>query len=300
MNGTLGVVIVTYNSADVIEACLHSCQGLRVVVVDNASSDDTLRRIAATGAAAIANAENRGFAYAVNQGFEHLGTDFVLLLNPDVQLKTTLDPLLAACSEPGVGAAAGTLTDPDGRPQAGFTIRRFPTPAALICEVLGINRLWPSNPVNRRYRCAGLDLTRPADVEQPAGAFLLVRRSAWERLGGFDTRFHPVWFEDVDFCRRLHDQGLRIRYVPEVAASHLGGTSISKLSWGCREVYWYASLLRYASKHFQKRAVRGVSLAVLVGSVVRTGIGFARRRNREPFSAYARVIRLAVSCAVRG
>ncbi len=75
--------------------------------------------------------------------------------------------------------------------------------------MLGLNRLWPGNPVNRRYRCLDLDLEAAADVEQPAGAFLLIRRDAWQALGGFDEGFHPIWFEDVDFLKRARDAGYR-------------------------------------------------------------------------------------------
>ncbi len=96
-------------------------------------------------------------------------------------------------------------------PQSGFTIRRFPTPAALIFELFGINRLWPSNPVNRHYRYLDRDLDQPGPVEQPAGAFLMTRRDVWESLHGFDESFHPVWFEDVDYCKRASGSGYQIR-----------------------------------------------------------------------------------------
>ena len=79
----------------------------------------------------------------------------------------------------------------------------------------------------------------------------MFRREVWQRLGGFDTQFYPLWFEDVDFCKRACDLGLKIQYVPQVTARHQGGHSIAGLDWACREVYWYVSLLRYASKHFR-------------------------------------------------
>ena len=68
--------------------------------------------------------------------------------------------------------------------------------------------MWPGNPVNRRWRCHDLDLSVAQDVEQPAGACLLVRGSVWQELGGLDERFHPLWFEDVDFCQRLKQRGV--------------------------------------------------------------------------------------------
>ncbi len=191
------------------------------IVVDNASRDRTVERAQAhPGVRVIANRENRGFAAAVNQGIRAVESEYILLLNPDAQLLTSVDALVSASAQ--YGLAAGRLVDSNGRAQAGFTLRRFPTPAALIFELFGINRLWPSNPVNRHYRYLDRDLAQPGSVEQPAGAFLMTRRDVWERLGGFDEGFHPIWFEDVDYCRRAVDAGYRIEYVPAVTARHHG------------------------------------------------------------------------------
>ncbi len=122
-----GVVIVTYNSAGMIERCLESCGELPVVVVDNASRDATCELVRRhTFARLIANASNYGFAGAVNQGVAALDTQLVLLLNPDTELKTSIEKLETACLEAGTGLAAGQLTDEQGRPQQGFTLRRFP------------------------------------------------------------------------------------------------------------------------------------------------------------------------------
>jgi len=300
MNRT-GVVIVTYNSGDVIERCLDSCGHLQAVVVDNASKDKTVELVRRrSGVKLIANSSNRGFAGAANQGVEALDTEMILLLNPDVELQNSVDPLEDACGQQSVGLATGKLVDSLGKVQAGFTVRRFPTPLTLIFEVLGINRLLPWNWENRRYRCLDLDLSQAAEVEQPAGAFLMFRREVWQQLGGFDTQFHPLWFEDVDFLKRAHLLGLKIEYLPEVTARHQGGHSIAGMEWGCREVCWYVSLLRYASKHFRPYAYRGVSAAVVLGSMVRAVIGVVQRRSLRPISVYAKVARIAGLCMISG
>jgi len=290
-----GVVIVTYNSAQVIERCLGSCIRLApVVVVDNASGDNTAELVRRRSSVnLIANASNRGFASAVNQGVEALDTELVLLLNPDIELETPIDALEGACGQPEVGMATGKLVDSLGHVQKGFTLRRFPTPATLAFETLGINRLFPWNPINRRYRCLDLDLSKPVEVEQPPGAFLLFRREVWQRLGGFDTQFHPLWFEDVDFLQRARAMDIKIQYLPEVIARHQGGHSIASMEWGCREVCWYASLLKYASKHFRPYAFRGVSAAVVLGSMFRAVIGVIHRRSFRPLQVYAKVAQLA-------
>jgi GT2 family glycosyltransferase len=295
-----GVVIVTYNSEGMIERCLESCGNLPVVVVDNASEDATRELVPRERVRLIANPANYGFARAVNQGVTALDTELILLLNPDAELQTPLEDLEAACLREGTGLAAGQLTNEKGQPQRGFALRRFPTAPALMLEVLGVNRLVPLNPINRWYRCLNQDLSKPAEAEQPAGAFLMFRREVWHRLGGFDTQFYPLWFEDVDFCKRAHELGLKIQYVPQVTAIHQGGHSIAGLGWECREVYWYASLLKYASKHFRPLAFRWVSAAVVLGSLLRTMVGVLNRRSLRPVKLYAGIGRLACCSFISG
>ena len=297
-----GAVIVTYNSEEVILSCLDAlaemAPDVAVTVVDNASTDRTVASVGSRSVVnprvkLIANRENRGFAGAANQGFKITAGDPILLLNPDVRLRTSLTPLIDACKEHGL--AAGQLTAPDGRVQAGFTIRRFPTPASLAFELLGFNRLWPGNPVNRRYRYLDRDLNREGPVEQPAGAFLMARRDVWEHLGGFDEDFHPVWFEDVDFCERAARAGYQIEYVPQVRAEHLGGHSVRKLPSARMELYWYVSLLSYAAKHFRPWPYRGVCLAAVLSTVPRTIAGMIRERNLNPVVSCCKIIRLAIN-----
>lgn len=269
------------------------------VVIDNASSDGTLEQVRThTNVKLIANAENRGFAAAVNQGVRAVNADVYLLLNPDAYLRTGLDPLIGAARRHGL--AAGKLIGPTGTPQKGFTIRRFPTPATLWLELLGLNRLWPSNPVNRRYRYWDRDLDAEGPVEQPAGAFLAFHRAAWSQLGGFDEGFYPLWFEDVDFCVRAAQSKLQPYFVPEVAAEHEGGHSISRIAAGPRQVYWCVSLLRYAAKHFGSPAYRGICLAVLFTSVPRTVAGMIREHSLSPIRSCINIVWFAGRSLVSG
>jgi GT2 family glycosyltransferase len=162
-----------------------------------------------------------------------------------------------------------------------------------VFELLGLNRMWPRNPVNRRYRYLDRDLEQPGPVEQPAGAFLMVRRDVWERLGGLDEQFYPVWFEDVDFCRRAADARYRIEYVPSVTARHAGGHSIGQVPRQHRAMYWCDSLLRYAVKHFRPVAYRGVCAAVIVGAVPRMVVGMIQERSLAPVAMYFKILKLA-------
>lgn len=294
MNGA-GIVIVTHNSEAEIGPCLEAAlgAGAEVIVVDNASSDETLAEIRRRGVEVIANPENRGFAAAVNQGIRAIRADYILLLNPDAVLRTGIETLCAVCAAPEVGAVGGKLVDPDGKVQAGFNVRRLPTPGALACEVLLINRLWPRNRVNWHYRCYDINLDELGRVEQPAGAFLMFRREVWERAGGFDEQFYPVWFEDVDFCKRLRDYGYYVYYDPRAIAAHQGGHSIRKILLEERELYWYGSLLKYCCKHFRPGDTRLLCLAVIVGSLLRMIVGIVLLRSFKPIGIYGHVTLLA-------
>jgi N-acetylglucosaminyl-diphospho-decaprenol L-rhamnosyltransferase len=271
----LSVIIVTYNSGQVLADCLDAAlswlpEGTEIVVVDNASQDASVS-IATSypEIRVIANQQNRGFGAACNQGATAIPAQNYLFLNPDVQLKSSLEPLLVAAGKPGYGGSTGTMVDPNGTTQRGFCIRRLPGPWSLAFEVLGLNRLLPNNPVNRHYRYLDYDFDRPGDVEQPAGAFLLLKNNAFQQVGGFDESFYPVWFEDVDLARRLKQQGWKLRFLPEVIAQHSGGHSVLQIAFGERYEIWYGSLLRYCALHFQAFGRIGVKLAVTVGTLLR-------------------------------
>jgi GT2 family glycosyltransferase len=300
----IGAVIVTFNSAGHIAACLAACANYAsqleagIVVVDNASSDATTQLAAAfPGVTLIANSHNAGFAAAANQGFEALpAADAILLLNPDARILSS--PSLLAqplIDDPSTAAAGGMLLAVSGQSQRGFQFRRFPTPTALAFEVLGLNRLFPWNPINRRYRALDLDPSQPAENIQPAGACVLIRRKAWLRVGGFDQRFFPIWFEDVDFLKRLAAAAWHIRYIPAFRAAHEGAHSIGQLRRSSRHLYWYSSLLRYASLHFGPLGRGLVCWAVVVGVLPRTVTGMLLERSIQPLRVYGRLVRLSIT-----
>ncbi|HEY3840029.1 MAG TPA: glycosyltransferase family 2 protein [Bryobacteraceae bacterium] len=288
-------VIVTYQSGSEIGACLDSVAsfGIEAIVVDNASVDGTREVVRGRGARLIANQGNRGFAAAVNQGCSECDTPLVLLLNPDTMLESDPKLLAAQFTDPTVGAASGPLLNEDGSPQNGFMVRRFPSALTLAFEVLGLNRILPSNRVNRHWRCVDLDLTRPCNVEQPAGAYLMIRRAVWQQIGGFDESFYPLWFEDVDFCQRLCANHYFVRFVPTGVAKHTGAHSIRKIPVEFRLFYWYGSLLRYAAKHFHPLAKQLLCLAVVSGALARLVPEFLCHPGTKLLKIYGRIVRLA-------
>ncbi len=298
----LGVVIVSHQSGACLRSCLEGCiryasPSEGIVVVDNASTDDSVPVASSVpGVTVLPNSGNPGFAAGVNQGFRALpSAELVLVLNPDAILRTDMAPLLRCFDDPLTAIAAGALCDRNGQPQRGFTVRRFPGAAVLTLENLAVNRIWPGNFCNRRWRCLDLDLTASQDVEQPAGAFLLIRRKAWETVGGFDEGFRPVWFEDVDFCLRVRQSGFRIRYEPLALAVHEGGHSVRSVDWGKRQVYWNENQLRYSGLHFTPPGQMVVALSVAAGGALRGVWEALRRGSPDPLHAAGRVLRAAAA-----
>lgn len=294
------IIIVTFNSAAHVESCLRSLAepGWERIVVDNASADATLERARAVAdTLVLANPENRGFAAAAQQGARAARGQLLLFLNPDVTAEPgALAALQTAIAPDGVAAAGGRLLNPDGSTQVGFVARRLPTLASALAEVLLLNRLFPRNPWNRGYRCLDMDYDRAGEVEQPAGACLLVKREAWEAVGGFDESFFPLWFEDVDFCRRLRQRGWRIVYEPRARFRHAGGHSLAALAAVEQQLYWYRNLLRYFRKHHSRAAVAALRLGILGGMLLRmlaTALGARPHTDGRAASlrAYLQVIR---------
>lgn len=293
----VAIVIVTHNSAAEISGCLDALAGLtdvEILVVDNASSDETLKAVSSHKVRLIENSTNAGFAAAVNRGVQSTTAPFILSLNPDARLVSGLDAMASRFDSAGTGAVGGMLIGENGSPQTGFMARNLPSPTALIFEILGINRFVPRNPVNWHYRCLAMSPMTAVEIDQPAGAFLMFSRKAWEAVGGFDERFWPVWFEDVDFCARLKSAGFRTYYDPKGVAKHSGSHSIRALPLENRERYWYGSLLGYAEKHYRSSVFRATCGAVVLGAAFRALTAFPRA-GREAFTAYGGVIRVALN-----
>jgi N-acetylglucosaminyl-diphospho-decaprenol L-rhamnosyltransferase len=295
------VIIVTYNSEEHIASCLKALVGetqWQIILIDNASVDSTIQRAREGGVNVriVSNRANVGFAAALNQGAKIATGEVLLVLNPDVITTAgSLSKLAETLSQGGVGAATGMLVGLDGSPALGFNVRRFPTLGRMLAEVLLLNRLWNGNPLNRQYRCLDLDYGSLQEIEQPAGACLGVKRDVWESLGGFDEAFYPVWFEDVDFCRRLRLCGWKIIYCPAAVFIHSGGHSVNQLSFCDRQMFWYRNMLYYFAKHHSHRETTILRFGVIIGVILRALLSLAgfqpsRVGRGEAVRAYAHVL----------
>lgn len=293
---SISALVVTWHSRDDIDTCLHalSPQVDEVIVVDNHSSDGTAEWVRRhfPAAVVIANVENLGFAAAVNEGARVARGDYLLLLNPDTRVLAGAIRALAdaLAGDLSVAAAGGHLVDEAGRTQRGFTVRRFPSVSSLAADLLLLEELWPTNPWTRRYRALDLDYAQAQDVEQPAAACLMVRRTVFETLGGFDERFTPAWFEDVDFCRRLAAAGHRVRFVPDARVEHRGGSSLSHLPRRDFLDLWYRNMRHYVAKHHGRAAELVLRAAIAAGMMLRMFVSVGRG-DMSGAQVFGRVLR---------
>jgi N-acetylglucosaminyl-diphospho-decaprenol L-rhamnosyltransferase len=299
--GGLAILIVNWNARDLLLRCLASLAPLlhRVIVVDNASEDGSAEAVAREfpRVTLVRSASNLGFAGGVNRARREAGdaVEYLLLLNPDtVASSDAIDMLLAAFADNhAIAAVGGRLLYPDGSPQTGFNIRRFPTLGSFAMDLLLIDQVWPDNPSTRWYLARDLDRssrTPPMDIDQPAAACLMVRAEAFDAIGGMDERFHPAWFEDVDFCRRLRARGLRIRFEPRATFFHQGGVAMRTLGLGRFSSIWYANMERYVRRH---HGVPGwLLLKGLIGAGMSARIAISLLRGDGGSArAYAAVLR---------
>jgi GT2 family glycosyltransferase len=207
----MDAVIVTHNSADDLRTQVANHATIesfdRLVVVDNASTDDTREVASGAGLEVVPLKANRGLAAAANVGASRTSGPSFALLNPDVRATSAGDfqRLEGALADTGVGAVAPALVLPDGTLQD--SARWVPTPLDLLVRRLSY-----------RHRGA-VRVTAPVDVEWVTAACLVISRRAFEAIGGFDESYF-LYFEDVDLCVRLRAAGFRVRYDPTVRLLH--------------------------------------------------------------------------------
>ena len=291
-------VVVAWNSAAHLARAVSSIPaGALRIVVDNASSDGSAEEARRAGAEVLSPGRNLGFGPGCNLGAARAGPghDAILLLNPDAELsggEDCLATLLSALdADPGLGAVVPAL---EGEGQEVFQLRTLPTLGSLARESLLVNRFWPGNPWLGAERYLDRPRDVPFDVEQPAAAALLVRRKAFEDVGGFDPAFVPAWFEDVDLCARLLESGYRIRFVPSARCRHAGGSTLKSLPYDDFVPLYARNLLRYSSRHGGPAFGAGARLLAIAGAILRLAIvpiAAGDHSRAETARGYGRVLR---------
>lgn len=223
----INIVIVNHNHRQVIEKCLASLYALpdrssfAVTLIDNTGADGSADWVSEhyPQVSVRRNLIRRGFAANANAGMsESAGARYVLLLNPDVIcMPGLLDRLVAFLdAHPEAAIAAPQLYYPDGAIQP--NVRHFPTPGVLALRALRVDAVWRSRGV-RRYLMEG-ESPASTEVDWVTGAVLMVRRAAIETVGLLDESYFLYW-EDLDWCYRIHRAGWTVHRVVEARAVHI-------------------------------------------------------------------------------
>ena len=286
----VSVVIVNYNAGPLLHDAVASVLGTvaEVVVVDNASHDDSLAPLRALVAAGtessgtrlrvIEAGRNLGFAAACNMGARDAHQPFLLFLNPDGRpAPGAIARLLEVLrTHPRAGMAGGLLQNPDGTEQGGGR-RRLPTPGRALARALGLTHLSSRVPdfhLHRQPLPAG-----PAPVEAISGACMLVRREAMAQVGPWDEGYF-LHCEDLDWCLRFQRGGWDILFVPDApVVHHQGACSRSRPYF----VEWHKhrGMLRFYRKFFRDRYPGPLMLLVAAGVWTRFGAVAARQALRD-------------------
>jgi N-acetylglucosaminyl-diphospho-decaprenol L-rhamnosyltransferase len=281
-------ITVTYSPGDTLETFVDSLapNGFppgRVLVVDNGSTDGAPEAVAAShdDVTLVRSPGNVGYGRAANLGTSMATDDerWFLICNPDVvATPRTIEALLAAARhDPRAGALGPRVLDPDGTvyPSA----RALPSIRTGIGHAL-LSGVWPSNPWTRRYQQR--DVSKSADTSAVgwlSGAFLLLRREAFEQVGGFDPDFF-MYFEDVDLGRRLAEAGWTNLFVPDAEVMHIGGESTAR-SADVMITAHHRSAHRYTAKTHPGPLWRPVVAAVGVGLAVRARLTIVAGHRRR-------------------
>ena len=214
----ISIIIVSFNTKNLLRDCLESIKGAEIIVVDNASEDGSVQMVKDEfpEVKLIVNKKNLGFAKAVNQGLR-IGTgEYFLLLNSDTRVgKETLADLIEFASKhPQMGIAGPCLRNTDGTIQASAI--HFPS----------LWRAFKAYWFGRRddYEKYTPSINEPTEVEGVNGAAMLFPRTTIEKVGYFDERYF-MYFEDLDFSWRVRKAGLKIYYLPTVEIIHHHGAS---------------------------------------------------------------------------
>ncbi len=258
MNNTdLSIIIVNYNVKEFLQNLLDSILKSspqitkQIIVVDNASDDGSVEMLREKfpGICLIENKKNVGFGAANNQALEISNGKFILLLNPDTIVQEDTFSILINFfnSHPEAGLVGCKVLNPDGTLQLACR-RGFPGPWTSFTKVTGLSKLFPNSKLFARYNLTYLDENQTYEVDAISGAFMLLKREVYEKVGGFDPQFF-MYGEDLDLCYRIQQAGFKVYYVPDTQIIHYKGESTKRSKMDETKVFYDAMHL-FVRKHF--------------------------------------------------
>lgn len=279
----LHVVIVNYNTRDLLRDCLASLResalgeySMATTVVDNGSDDGSAEMVASEfPEVAVLRNDNLGWAHGNNLGLKWTDARYQLLLNPDTMVPPSALAMALQHMEanPDIGALGPRLVLADGSLDPACR-RGFPTVLNSIAKFSGLARLMPRSRLLASYNLTYLDPDVAADVDSLVGAFMLLRSLALEQIGGVDQAYF-MYADDLDLCYRLKSLGWRVQYWPEVTVLHYKRAASSKSVRAPHE--FYVSMGLFYDKHHAAAALPGQAFLVHAGiRAVERLVGYGR------------------------
>ena len=255
------IVIVSYNVKDYISQCIRSIyksdlnkDNYEIIVVDNNSHDGTCEEIINnfTDVKLYKNKINTGFSKAVNKAVSHSSGEYIFILNPDVIVQNnTFSILLSNYSKiDKIGAVGPKILNSDGTIQHSCK-RSFPTPLNSLSRLIGLDKLFPKSKFFGKYNLTYLNIDDEHEVDVLSGAFMMVPKIVYDKIDGFDERFF-MFGEDIDFCHKIKDIGLKVIYSPLTEIIHYKGESVKNAPFDMINVFYSAMNLyyeKYSKKH---------------------------------------------------
>jgi hypothetical protein len=289
----LAIIILNYNTADLLRGCLQSVRASRhrlhvaVVVVDNASNDGSAAMVSAEFADVqlIVNPANIGYSAGNNVGLRALGFGgqsmaclddlprYVLLLNPDTLLRpTTLAEMVAYMdAHPAIGVAGPRVRRPDGTLDRACR-RSFPTPQVSFYRMVGLSKIFSRSRHFNAYNLAYWPEDAVHPVDSVVGAYMQVRREAVRAVGLLDERFF-MYGEDLDWAKRIKDVGWEIWYNGAVEITHVKEAASSRSSKS--RIDFYEAMWLFYAKHYRSKTPWLLDTAILLGIVIKGGLDVA-------------------------
>lgn len=296
----LSVIIVNYNVKEFLQNLLHSIEkasanlSKEIIVVDNASDDGSVEVIREKFPYVnlIENKINVGFGKANNQGLAIAKGNYILFINPDcIVSEDTLYKMITFFGEHSDCALAGCkILNSDGTLQLACR-RSFPGPWTSFTKVTGLSNLFPKSRIFARYNLTYLDENKTYEVDAVSGSFMMMRKTVYDNVGGFDEQFF-MYGEDLDLCYRIQKAGHKVFYVHSTQVIHYKGESTKRSNLDETKLFYDAMHL-FVKKH--------LSSFPLVEIILRSAIGFRKlfafigKRKLSLYSAIADVLLFNIS-----
>lgn len=281
----LSILLVNYNAQILTRNCIRSVldktqkTSFEIILVDNNSAQDVAGYIVNEfpDVKIIKNKQNNGFACANNQALQSASGKYIILLNNDTLLKNdALDKMVAFLdNNPKVGALTCKLFNADEK-----TIQRncrtFPTPmGTMFGRASLLTKLFPNNPWSSRNLLTDWDYNSVREIDWASGAALMVRRSVIDQVGLLDDKNFFIYWEDTDCCKRIHDAGWKICFIPDAEIIHLTGQGGGKRNLFLANYMIYQmhkSAYNYFRKHYLKSNFNPMTIVVFCGFIILTSL----------------------------